>query len=61
MRERVGSIVMGVNSSIGLVSVPKRNYFSQNTPFSIFQLFVPPFFNFFPLGDLKPNLRKNLF
>ena len=50
--------VSGVNSSTGLVDAPNRNYFSQNTPFFILQLCLAPFFNFFPLSDLKYNLSQ---
>ena len=48
--------VSGVNPSTGLVGASNRNYFSQNTPFSILQLFEPIFFNLFSLDDLKHNL-----
>ena len=40
----------------GLVGASNRNYFSQNTPFSILQLFEPLVLNFFSLDDLKHNL-----
>ena len=49
----------GVNPSIGLEGAPNRNYFSQNIPFSILQLFEPLFFNFFSLDDLKHNLPRS--
>ena len=50
--------VSGVNPSTGLVDAPNRNYFSQNTPFFILQLCLAPFFNFFPLSNLKYNLPQ---
>ena len=45
-----------VNRSTRLVNAPNMNYFSQNTLFFILQLCLAPFFNFFPLSDLKYNL-----
>ena len=50
-----------VNRSTGLVNAPNMNYFSQNTFFFILQLFLAPFFNFFPLSDLNiiyPKFRE---
>ena len=57
-RESGTHCVSGVNPSTGLVDAPNRNYFSQNTPFFILQLCLAPFFNFFPLSDLKYNIPK---
>ena len=48
--------VSGVNPSMGRWGASNRNYFSQNTHFSILQLFEPLFFKFFSLFDLKHNL-----
>ena len=47
--------VSRVNSSI---NAPNRNYFFQNTSFSILELFGPRFLIFFPFTDLKHNLPQ---
>ena len=59
-KETVGPTVSVGKSVNGLVGASNRNYFSQNTPFSILQLFKPLFFNFFSLDDLKHNLSQSL-
>ena len=48
--ETVGPTVSGVNLSTELVGESKRNYFSQNTRFSILQLFRPYILISFPLA-----------
>ena len=47
-----------VNRSTRLVNAPNITYFFQNTLFLILQFCLAPFFNFFPLSDLKYNLPQ---
>ena len=56
MERQWDPLSVGVNSSTELVGASKRNYFPKIHLFPFCNFLVPHFFNFFSLGDLKPNL-----